>query len=85
MASLSLDDLRRQIDLLPAERLVVIERSADVMGGLTVFRGTRVPAWALLDYLAAGDGLSMFIDDFPSVERHQAIALLELVRELIPM
>jgi uncharacterized protein (DUF433 family) len=85
MASLSLDDLRRQIDLPPAERLVVIERSADVIGGLTVFRGTRVPARALLDYLAAEDGLTMFIDDFPSVERHQAIALLELVRELIPM
>jgi hypothetical protein len=44
MASLSLDDLRHQIDLLPPERPVVIERSADVMGGLTVFRGTRVPA-----------------------------------------
>ena len=54
------------------------------MGGLTVFRGTRVPARALLDYLAAGDGLTTFIDDFPTVARHQAIALPELVREVIP-
>jgi uncharacterized protein (DUF433 family) len=54
------------------------------MGGMPVFRGTRVPARALLDYLAAGDNLAMFLDDFPSVRREQALALLELTRELMP-
>ena len=38
----------------------------------------------LLDYLAAGDSLDTFLDDFPSVRREQAIALLELTRELMP-
>jgi hypothetical protein len=41
-------------------------------------------ARALLDYLAAGDGLDTFLDDFPSVRREQALALLELSRELLP-
>ena len=43
-----------------------------------------MPARALLDYLAAGDSLDTFLDDFPSVYREQAIALLELTRELMP-
>jgi uncharacterized protein (DUF433 family) len=84
MTSLDRADLHHQIDLLPAERLAVVERSPEVLGGLPVFRGTRVPARALLDYLAAGDSLDTFLDDFPSVRREQALALLELSRELLP-
>jgi uncharacterized protein (DUF433 family) len=84
MVSISHEDLHQQIDALPPERLKVIERSPDLMGGLPVFRGTRVPTRALLDYLAAGDSLDTFLDDFPSVQREQAIELLELTRELMP-
>jgi uncharacterized protein (DUF433 family) len=84
MSSLERADLHRQIDELAPELLDVVERSSDVMSGLPVFRGTRVPARALLDYLAAGDSLDTFLDDFPSVRRDQAIALLELTRELMP-
>jgi uncharacterized protein (DUF433 family) len=83
MSSLDRADLHRQIDELPAERLVVVERSPEVLGGLSVFRGTRVPVRALLDYLA-GDSLETFLDDFPAVRREQAITLLELTRELMP-
>ena len=84
MVSINRADLHRQVDGLSSERLDVVERSSDIMGGLPVFRGTRVPATALLDYLAAGDSLETFLDDFPSVRREQAIALLELTRELMP-
>jgi uncharacterized protein (DUF433 family) len=84
MSSLTSADLHRQIDALASERLDVVERSPDVLGGTPVFRGTRVPARALFDYLAAGDTLDTFLDDFPSVGREQAIALLELTRELMP-
>ena len=38
----------------------------------------------LLDYLAAGDSLELFLEDFPSVRREQALALLELAREFMP-
>ena len=84
MVSINRADLHRQIDELSSERLDVVERSSDIMDGVPVFRGTRVPARALLDYLAAGDSLETFLDDFPSVRREQAIALLELTRELMP-
>jgi uncharacterized protein (DUF433 family) len=83
MSNIDRADLHRQIDELSTERLAVVERSPDVLGGLLVFRGTRVPVSALLDYLAAGDSLDKFIDDFPSVRREQAIALLELTRALM--
>ena len=53
------------------------------MGGATVFTGTRVPVQTLLDYLEAGDPLDEFLADFPSVERAQVIAVLELAREML--
>jgi uncharacterized protein (DUF433 family) len=84
MSTIDRADLHRQIDALSSEVLDVVDRSPDVMGGLTVFRGTRVPARALLEYLAAGDNLDTFLDDFPSLRRQQAIGLLELTRELMP-
>jgi len=84
MGTIDRADLHRQIDALSPALLDVVERSPDVMAGLPVFRSTRVPARALLDYLAAGDSLDTFLDDFPSVRREQAIALLELTRELMP-
>jgi uncharacterized protein (DUF433 family) len=76
-------DLHHQLDRLSPERLAVIERSPEVLGGLSVVRGTRVPARVLLDYLAAGDSLDTFLDDFPSVRREQALALLALSRDLL--
>ena len=78
------DALHRQIDELPDERLAVIESSPDVMSGTPVFRGTRVPARTLLDYLAAGHSTQQFLDDFPSVNPQQVLAVLELTRSLVP-
>jgi uncharacterized protein (DUF433 family) len=46
------------------------------MSGAVVFAGTRVPAQSLLDYLAGGHSLEEFLDDFPTVTREQAFALL---------
>lgn len=45
----------------------VIQRDSDTLGGTPVFRGTRVPAQSLLDYLAAGATLDQFLEDFPTV------------------
>jgi len=39
-----------------------------------------VPIKILFDHLEAGDGLEVFLDDFPSVTREQAIKLLEDAR-----
>jgi uncharacterized protein (DUF433 family) len=57
----------------------VIHSDPDIMGGTPVFVGTRVPLATLLDYLEAGQPLSEFLADFPTVTRDQAVAALELV------
>ena len=53
------------------------------MGGTPVFRGTRVPIQTLLDYLEAGDSISVFLEGFPSVSREQVIAVLEEMKEKV--
>jgi uncharacterized protein (DUF433 family) len=62
---------------------LVIESKPDVMSGTPVFAGTRVPIQALLDYLGAGHPLDEFLDDFPTVKREQAVALLEHAKVLL--
>lgn len=61
----------------------VIHSDPDILSGTPVFVGTRVPVKNLLDYLAVGDPLSEFLDHFPSVEREQAIAVLQLAKEML--
>jgi uncharacterized protein (DUF433 family) len=56
---------------------VVVHRDPDILGGTPVFVGTRVPVKALLDYFAGGHTLDDFLDDFPTVKRSQAVAVLE--------
>jgi uncharacterized protein (DUF433 family) len=56
----------------------VITRDPDVLGATPVFRGTRVPSQALLDYLEAGQSRNEFLDDFPTVTREAAVPALEL-------
>jgi len=61
----------------------VVQVDPEILGGTPVFRGTRVPIKNLLDYLAAGDALDQFLDDFPTVKREQAVAALELAKDLL--
>jgi uncharacterized protein (DUF433 family) len=61
----------------------VVRCDPDVLGGTPVFAGTRVPVKNLLDYLAAGDSLERFLDHFPSVTRAQAVAALEVAKDLL--
>ena len=61
----------------------IVQVDPEILGGTPVFRGTRVPVKNLLDYLAAGDTLDQFLDDFPTVRRTQAVAALELARDLL--
>ena len=61
----------------------VIVKDLDILGGTPVFRGTRVPFQALLDYLEGGQTLDEFIDDFPTVTREAAISGLELAKSVL--
>jgi len=64
-------------------RKAVVHSDPDIMSGMPVFVGTRVPFKNLIDYLAGGDPLEEFLDDFPGVSREQAVAGLELARTLV--
>ena len=66
-----------------AERHSVIVSDPEILAGTPVFRGTRVPADSLIDYLEAGDTLDEFLDNFPSVTREAAVAALEEAKALL--
>jgi uncharacterized protein (DUF433 family) len=61
----------------------IIHSDPDILGGTPVFVGTRVPMRTLVDYLEAGDRLDEFLDHFPTVSREQAVAALELAKEML--
>jgi uncharacterized protein (DUF433 family) len=61
----------------------IIVRDQDILGSTPVFRGTRVPFDALLDYLEAGDPLDEFLADFPTVSRDVAVQALEQAKSLV--
>jgi uncharacterized protein (DUF433 family) len=63
--------------------LSAITKDQSILGGAPVFRNTRVPFQALLDYLEAGQPLDDFLNDFPTVTREAAIASLEEARALL--
>jgi len=60
-----------------------IHSDPEIMGGETVFAGTRVPVYNMFDYLEAGDSLGEFLEQFPSVTHEQAIATLEIAKKAI--
>ena len=61
----------------------VLNRDPDILGGVPVFTGTRVPLQNLIDYLASGHSLDAFLADFPSVSREQAMGALRLAQEAL--
>jgi uncharacterized protein (DUF433 family) len=67
--------------MLGAKEIIV--KNPEILGGTAVFRGTRVPFQALLDYIEGGQTLDEFLDDFPTVTRESAISALELAKSLV--
>jgi uncharacterized protein (DUF433 family) len=61
----------------------LFQRDPEILGGVPVFIGTRVPLRNLIDYLERGHDLDDFLDAFPSVSRDQAIAALEAAHEVL--
>jgi len=59
----------------------LVSRNPEIMSGTLCFTGTRVPVKNFFDYLEGASTLEDFLDDFPSVSRAKAIAMLEAARE----
>lgn len=70
---------RREEDKVEMEQIV--SRNPRLLNGDLVFSGTRVPVKNLIDYLAAGDTLEEFLNDFPGVSRVQAEGYLRTTME----
>ena len=61
----------------------IIQRDKDILSGTPVFAGTRVPVQTLFDYLEAGDSLTEFLADFPTVPQEYAHAVLKKMKQLL--
>lgn len=55
----------------------LITVSPEWLGGQPIFTGRRVPIRALFDYIEGGHPLDEFLDQFPSVSREHAVAVLK--------
>ena len=55
----------------------IININPQILSGTPFFNRTRGPVKNLFDYLETGETLESFLEDFPSVKKEQAIALLE--------
>lgn len=66
-----------------SEQAPVITSDPEIMSGTPVFVGTRVPFQTLLDYLEAGQPLSEFLEDFPTVSGERAITALEQAKDAL--
>ena len=60
----------------------ILSIDSETLSGQPVFKGTRVPVETLFLHLEKGVGLNEFLEDFPSVSREQAVAILELSEKL---
>lgn len=49
----------------------------EILGGVPVFKGTRVPIKTLFEYLENDYSLEEFLECFPSVTRDLALQVLE--------
>ena len=49
----------------------------EILGGVPVIKGTRVPVKTLFDYLERNYTLDEFLECFPSVTREMACRILE--------
>ena len=60
---------------MPANDLITMD--PDILGGVPVFKGTRVPVKSLFDYLEREYTLEEVLECFPSLSRELAIKVLE--------
>ena len=55
----------------------------ELLGGMPVFAGTRVPVKNLFDALIAGDSVTDFLEDFPTVTAEQVRLVLEAAEHAV--
>jgi uncharacterized protein (DUF433 family) len=71
------------IEMRNWENLDAVERNPEKLGGVWVFRGTRVPVSALFENLRDGASVEQFLEWFPGVLRSQVEAVLNFEAETL--
>ena len=66
---------------MDVRRLITIDK--EILGGTPVFTGTRVPIESLFDHLESGMSLDQFLEEFHTVNRQQAVDLLETANKIM--
>jgi uncharacterized protein (DUF433 family) len=61
----------------------LVTQSDDTAWGAAVIAGTRVPVDTLFEYLEAGKSLDEFLEQFPTVPREIAVAILERAKDRV--
>ncbi len=67
------------MEVITLSETLPITVDRNVMSGTPVFRGTRVPVRTLFDYIADGNNIDEFLDNFPTVTKEQVLKLLDLI------
>ena len=62
-------------------KIITIDK--EIMGGQPVFSDTRVPIETLFDHLEIVISIDEFLDDFSTVRRDQAVALLDASNKIM--
>ena len=68
------------MELKTSEKITV---NPQIMGGKPVFAGTRVAIQSFFDYLETGESIHTFLQDFPTVERHDLLEFIAYTRNLV--
>lgn len=68
---------------MTARKKPIVHSDPEIMGGEVVFVGTRVPLKTLFDYIEGGDTLDEFLEDFPTVNKAQALAAIQSAHQAL--
>ena len=60
-----------------------IQQDPDKLSGMATLGAKRVPAAFLIDYLAGGQTVKEFVDDYDAVTEAEALAVLAVVKQAI--
>jgi uncharacterized protein (DUF433 family) len=62
------------------ERIVI---DPDICNGQPIIRGTRITARTVLEFLAAGDSVDDVLEEYPTLQREDVLACIEMSAELL--
>ena len=68
---------------MPNNQRSVVQSDPELLSGTPVFTGTPVPIRTFFDHMEAGEPLSVFLEDFPTVSKELAIAALEQAKDAL--